>query len=195
MVCKDCNLSTSNNSAQNRIGIIFEYESYLQLRNMMLLFGLLSVTIWIYFLVFYIKINANARDWYLFTWLTVIAFLLDEVYFLFRYYNLYLDLKENDEIISEQEIDDMGAQTYVRYYVICENNIYVDSHAVEDYSAYKEVIDTPFQTKRSVNGMTADEVKRIITQMTGIVDGELRFFSDARIPRCPIQACSGTSIS
>ncbi len=185
MVCKDCNLSTSNNSAQNRIGIIFEYESYLQLRNMMLLFGLLSVTIWIYFLVFYIKINANARDWYIFTWLTVIAFLLDEVYFLFRYYNLYLDLKENDEIISEQEIDDMGAQTYVRYYVICENNIYVDSHAVEDYSAYKEVIDTPFQTKRSVNGMTADEVKRIITQMTGIVDGELRFFFGRKNPTMP----------
>ena len=79
----------------------------------MLLFGLLSVTIWIYFLVFYIKINANARDWYLFTWLTVIAFLLDEVYFLFRYYNLYLDLKENDEIISEQEIDDMGADRHM----------------------------------------------------------------------------------
>lgn len=185
LVCKDCGLSVSNNSAQNRIGLVFEYESYLQLRNLMLLFGVLSVTIWIYFLVFYIKINANARDWYIFTWLTVIAFLLDEIYFLFRYYNLYLDLKENNEIISEQEINDIGAQTYVRYYVVCENYVYVDVHAYEDYSAYTEVIDTPFQTKRSVNGMTMDEVKRIITQMTGIADGELRFFFGRKNPTMP----------
>ncbi len=110
------------------------------------------------------------------TWLTVIAFLLDEVYFLFRYYNLYLDLKENDEIISEQEIDDMGAQTYVRYYVICENNIYVDSHAVEDYSAYKEVIDTPFRDKTFGQRNDSRRSEAHNNQMTGIVDGELRFF-------------------
>ena len=63
--------------------------------------------------MFYIKINANARDWYLFTWLTVIAFLLDEGVFPFGTTICILTSKENDEIISEQEIDDMGTEPYV----------------------------------------------------------------------------------
>ena len=33
--------------------------------------------------------------------------------------------------------------------------------------------------------MTADEVKRIITRMTGIVDGELRFFFGRKNPTMP----------
>ena len=184
-ICIECRLAGANNAAQGRLGSVLSYESYLQLRNLMFLFGLLSVAVWMYFLLFYIKINANARDWYVFTWLNVISFLLDEVYFMFRYFNLYLDLKENNEIISEEEIADMGAQTYVRYYVICGNNIYVDPHVVEDFNSDQEVIDTPFHTRRSVNGMTAPEVRRIIAQMTGVTDGELRFFFGRKNPALP----------
>lgn len=184
-VCVECRLAGANNASQGRLGSVLSYESYLQVRNLILLFGLLSVAVWMYFLLFYIKINANARDWYVFTWLNVIAFLLDEVYFMFRYFNLYLDLKENNEIISEEEIADMGAQTYVRYYVVCGNHIYVDPNGVEDFHSAKAVIDTPFQTRRSVNGMTAPEVKRIISQMTGVADGELRFFFGRKNPALP----------
>ena len=181
-ICVECRIGGSASTDQGRLGNIFTHESYLQLRNLMLMFGLLSTAIWLYYLLFYIKINANARDWYVFTWLNVITFILDEFYFMFRYYNLYLDLKENNEIISEEEIADMGAQTYVRYYVVCGNNVYVDPHAVEDELSGNEVIDTPFQTRRSVNGMTMPEVKRIIGQMTGVNDGELKFFFGRRNP-------------
>ncbi len=46
---------------------------------------------------------------------------------------------------------------------------------IDPRTPYKEVIDTPFFTKRTMNGISVDEVKRIIKRMTG-VDGELRFF-------------------
>lgn len=151
------------------------HESHFQLRNLTIVFGVLTAVVWIYYCVFYVNINLNARDWYIFTWLTIIFFILDELYFISRYYNLYLDLKENDEIITPEELQDMTAKTYLRFYVICGNNIYVDAHAIDPKTPYKEIIDTPFFTKRSVNGISVDEVRRIIRKMTG-KDGELRFF-------------------
>lgn len=69
---------------------------------------------------------------------------MDVLYFVSRYYNLYLDMKENNEIITPEELNDMTAKTYLRYYVVCGNNIYVDSHAIDPKAVYKEVIDTPF---------------------------------------------------
>ena len=108
------------------------------------MFGALSVLVRVYYLIFYIRIGFNARDWYMFTWMTVIGFVIDELYFISRYYNLYLDLKENNEIITPEELQDMTAKTYLRFYVICQNHIYVDAHAIDPKTPYKEVIDTPF---------------------------------------------------
>ena len=56
----------------------------------------------------------------------IIAFVIDEIYFASRYYNMYLDLKENGEIITEDELGDMTTKTYLRYYVVCGNNIYIN---------------------------------------------------------------------
>lgn len=40
----------------------------------------------------------------------------------------------------------------------------------------KYVIDTPFVTKRNVNGITTSEVMGIVQRLTGMRGGELRFF-------------------
>ncbi len=174
-VCVSCRLHNGNTLERGALGRLFSYETHLQLNNLMGLFGILTAVVWGYYLVFYVNINLNARDWYVFTWVTIICFVLDEVYFIARYYNLYLDLKENNEIITPEELRDMTAKTYLRYYVVCGNSMYMDTHAIDRKTPYKEVYDTPFFTKRTVNGITVDEVKRIIKKMTG-VDGELRFF-------------------
>lgn len=176
-ICKECRIQNGANASTNRlVGNLLAHETYFQLKNLTILFGVLSVIDWAYFLIFYVNINLNARDWYIFVWLTVIAYVLDEMYFVTRYYNLYLDLKENDEIISPEELNDMTAKTYLRYYVVCGNSIYVDCHALDPAAPYKEIIDTPFFTKRTVNGISLDEVKNIIEKMTGYPNGELRFF-------------------
>ena len=175
-ICVDCRLRNGDSIERGVLGSLFESEAHFQLRNLAIVFGVLSVIIWGYYLLFYVNININARDWYVFTWLTIIAFLLDEVYFIARYYNLYLDLKESNELITPEELNDMTAKTYLRFYVICGNHVFVDTHAIDPKAVYKEVIDTPFFTKRTVNGITADEVRRIINKMTGYDNGELRFF-------------------
>ena len=179
-ICRECRLRGGELSERGTMRHLLNHETHFQLRNLTLMFGILTVMVWAYYLVFYVNINLNARDWYVFTWLTIIFFVLDELYFGARYYNLYLDLKENDEVISQDELRDMTAKTYVRFYVICGNSMYVDTHVIDPRTPYKEVIDTPFTTKRTMNGITIDEVKRTIKKMTG-VDGELRFFFGRKV--------------
>lgn len=174
-LCHKCRMRNGDSMERGSLGQLFNQESHLQLKNLTVLFGCLSVVIWTYYLIFYINININNRDDYVFSWLTILCCLVDLVYFMARYYNLYLDLKENNEIITPEELRDMTAKTYLRYYVVCDNSMYIDAHSIDPVAPYKEVIDTPFFTKRSMNGIPIDEVKRTIKKMTG-VDGELRFF-------------------
>lgn len=175
-ICIDCRLRNGDSHERGIFGSILESEAQFQLRNLAYIFGVLSVLIWTYYLLIYVNININARDWYIFTWLTIIFVVLDELYFISRYYNLYLDMKESNELITPEQLNDMTAKTYVRYYVICGNHVFVNPHAIDPKAVYKEVVDTPFFTKRTMNGIPADEVKRIIERMTGYEDGELRFF-------------------
>ncbi len=174
-ICIECKTLNGNSIERGAMGAILNHEVHFQIKNLLKMFGALSVLVWVYYLIFYIRIGFNARDWYMFTWMTVIGFVIDELYFISRYYNLYLDLKENNEIITPEELQNMTAKTYLRFYVICQNHIYVDAHAIDPKTPYKEVIDTPFFTKRSMSGLAISEIKRIIRQMTGH-EGELRFF-------------------
>ncbi len=180
-ICVDCKLTIGDPNERGKLGSILNHESHIQLKNLVILFGILSAVIWIYYLVFYVNTDINARDWYIFLWLNIIAFILDEIYFIFRYYNLYLDLKENNEIITPEELRDMTAKTYLRFYVICGEYVYVNTKIADPKTPYRQVIDTPFFTKRTVNGITIPEVNNIIRKMTGVKDGELRFFFGRRI--------------
>ncbi|MCM1378255.1 MAG: hypothetical protein NC097_03530 [Clostridium sp.] len=175
-ICRRCKLANGIFQERGRVGLILEHESRLQISNLTLIFGILSAVILGYYFYIYKNIEVNARDWYIFIWLSVISIILDELYFAFRYYNLYLDLRENDEIITDSELQDMTAKTYLRFYVVCGNSVYVDSHVVDPESPYRELIDTPFFTKRSVNGISVVEVRTIIRKLTGVDSGELRFF-------------------
>ncbi len=179
-ICRECRLSADGLYERGKAGSILRYEAYFQIRNLIYLFGFLTVAVWAYYEFIYIKLSLNSRDYYVFTWLNIISFVLDELYFVARYYNLYLDLKENDEIITQEELQDMTAKTYLRYYVIYGDKIYLDPKSIVAGSEYKEVLDTPFVTKRSVNGIPIPEVRSIIRRLTGSADGELRFFYGRR---------------
>lgn len=176
-ICIDCKISKGLSLERGKLGEILSRESKLQLINLIWLFGVLSVVMWVYYFVWYYQ-NAlvNNRDWYVFLWINVIFILLDEVYFASRYYNIYLDLKENGEIITEEELSDMTTKTYLRCYVICGDYVYLNPKVADPFSPNKFVIDTPFVTKRNVNGITTAEMVSSIQRLTGVKDGEFRFF-------------------
>lgn len=156
--------------------LIAARENTLQLRNMVLLFLILSGVIWWYFLHIYVDVDLNGRDWYVFVWIVIFGVLIDEIYFIARYYNLYLDLKENDEIITPDELRDITAKTYIRTYAVCGEYMYIVRDAEDRLLQRKGVVDTPFVSKRNVNGVPTTEVRNIVEKMTGVKGGELKFF-------------------
>lgn len=181
-VCVDCRLYNGDRHDRGLLGQILHHESALQIRNLILIFALISIINWSYYLFIYVNIELNSRDWYVFAWCFVIMFVLDELYFVSRYYNLYLDLKESDEVIDQEDLENMEAKTYMRFYVICGNHIFIDTKAIDPTTPYREVLDTPFITRRSMSGIRVDEVKNIIGRMTGVGNGELRFFFGRKSP-------------
>lgn len=182
-ICRDCKISKGLTIERGKMGEVLNVETRIQLINLIILFGTLSLIVWVYYFVWYFQESiVNSRDWYIFLWLNLIAFVLDEIYFASRYYNIYLDFKENGEIITEEELSDMTSKTYLRYYVICGNNIFINTHVANPLLKNHYVVDTPFITKRNVNGITTAEVDSIIKRMTNIKDGELRFFFGRKSP-------------
>lgn len=179
--CIDCRSNKSFGGQRGVYGIL-NYEAHLQMKNFIVLSGLLTLAVWLYYQFSYINTNINSRDSYIFTWLTVIGVFLDEIYFSWRYYNLYLDLKENDELITPEELRDMTAKTYIRFYVVAGDKMYLTDNAVDSNDGKSEVWDTPFFTKQSMNGRLGDDVKSIIKKMTGIDNGELKFFYGRKSP-------------
>ena len=175
-VCKNCIGRLGGIRERGYYGYLATKESTLQLKNLLVLFALLSIYVWWYYLDRYVNISQNGRDWYVFVWIVILLSLLDEIYFIMRYYNLYLDFQEHDEIITPEEIHDMTARTYLRFYVICGEYVYIDRNATDRVTQRTNIYDSPFTTKKIVNGMPMTDVIRVIRKMSGIENGELRFF-------------------
>lgn len=180
-VCIDCRTRRSLGGQRGAAGVL-NSEAHLQLKNFIIMSGVLSLVVWAYYQFAYINVNINSRDAYIFTWLTVIGVFLDWIYFSWRYYNLYLDFKENNELITPSELRDMTAKTYLRFYVVCGDNLYLTEHALDSNPASGEVFDTPFFTKQTMNGIYGEDIKKLISRMTGVENGELRFFYGRKSP-------------
>ena len=173
-VCVECKMKQTF-GRRGAAGVL-NSEAHLQLNNYVIISAILTLIVWFYYNFHYIETNINGRDAYIFTWLTVIVLFLDEFYFIYRYFNLYLDLKEGDELITPEELSDMTAKTYVRYYVVSGNYMYLSKHQSDPNISGKEVIDTPFFTRQTMNGNLDGDVKQYIERMSGVRGGDLKFF-------------------
>lgn len=180
-VCRECNINFGSRLEKGFPGILFEHESRLQLYNILFIFGALSVFIWAYYLLRYSDTDVNDRDNYVFVWFDMIVFLIDEIYFIYRYVNIYNELLEDNDIISTSDLNNISAKTYVRAYLMCDDAIYLDDHAIDTANRGREVMDTPFQTRRNCNGMTSEEVQDLIESAYGVDNGELKFFFGRRM--------------
>lgn len=181
-LCNDCKFKNGLSIDRGRFGQLLHKENKVQLFNLFCLFLVMSVIVWVYYFTYYDKsADVNSRDKYIMLWLNLLCIVIDELYFALRYYSIYLDLKEEGNIITEQELCDMTTKTYLRFYVICGNSIYVNTKIMDPRMPYREIIDTPFVTKRNVNGITTAEVNGIISSMIKI-PGHLRFFFGRKNP-------------
>lgn len=184
-LCVDCRIQNGAHSNRGLYGSIIGRESKLQLKNLIWLFGVLTVIIWTYYLIKYQSFNTNAKDRYIFFWISVIAIMLDVFYFLYRYFNLYLDLKENNELLTPEELVDVTEKTYLRYYVICGNELYLHPNKGDVTNPAHSGFDTPFFTSVNESHVSEAEALEIIHKLTGTTDGELRLFYSQKAPDIP----------
>lgn len=187
-LCVNCKLTNGSPLDRGRVGVIYSNESAFQMLNIMALYAILTIVIYIYYLLEFIDVTITPRDRFIFSGVSIFFYIIDIVYFAMRYYNLYLDLKERDELLSPYDINTLGTRTYVRFYVIAGDSMYMASSSLDGLrDDESDIIDTPFLIKRTVSGIQEYEIKRFIETQTGVHDGELRFFygravADARRP-------------
>lgn len=183
-VCTDCMLTNGPYRVRGRIGMILHKESHLQLVNLTAIFALITVLTFVYYLYGYNPTNITARDMFVFCWLPIVLLFVDIVYFAIRYYNLYLDLRESDQILTPSELSEMQETTWVRYYVICEDSLFLDMTAHDELneSQSESVVETPFIVKRKASYISDSEAASIIRHLTGIRDGKIRLFYGRRSP-------------
>lgn len=183
-VCTDCMLINGNYRTRGRIGIILHHESKVQLSNLAVVFGVITAISYLYYLYVYNSTNITSRDTFVFCWLPIILLIGDVIFFAIRYYNLFLDLRERNQIVTPRELSEMNVTTWVRYYVICEDSVYLNMHAPDELKEADTdtVIETPFIVNRETSSITDDEAAAIIRQLTGVRDGKLRFFFGRRSP-------------
>lgn len=179
-LCVDCRLQNGSHTERGVYGQIISAESKLQLKNMLFISGILTIAVWTYYFLEYKSINTSPRDRYIFFWVTVIVLFFDIIYFLYRYYNLFLDMKENNELFTPDEVSELEGKTYIRYYVICGNDVYLNVNDHDVTNPNHRGIDTPFFTSLAKENVTTPEALDIIRKMTGTSDGELRFFYGRR---------------
>lgn len=185
--CKACRSTKKFWAKRGAAGVLLN-EAHLQIKNFILLSLVLSLIVWAYYQFAFIRVNINGRDDYIFTWLTIIVVFLNWGYFSWRYYNLYLDLQENDELLTAEQIQNLSGKTYLRFYVICGNNLYLSQHTIDSYMENTEVLDTPFFTAHSLKDINGFDPKKIVQEMTGVKNGELKFFYGRKNPDAPTQS-------
>jgi len=181
-ICSECRLHNGSPIERGRAGIMFSHESEFQLKNLILIFSIASIYFWCYFLFDFSEVSITNRDTFVFTWGMLILLVVDVLFFSMRYYNVYLDLKERNELVSPEDIKNISTSTYLRFYVICEDSIYlVKKENVDLKDEHPEVLDTPFVRRRIMKSVPEQEVRHIIEKDTGVNGGLLRFFFGRRV--------------
>ncbi|MCM1005307.1 MAG: hypothetical protein NC402_03310 [Prevotella sp.] len=181
-LCINCKITAGTPLERGHVGLIYSNESSLQMKNLIFIYLLITIVNYIYYLTDYVDLSISQRDRFIFSGVAILIYLFDVAYFGVRYYNLFLDLKESDELISPDDLNAMGTRTYLRYYVICDDSLYMSSTNLDNkYDADSDIIDTPFTIRRNVSGFQEYEIKQFIQEQTGVKNGELRFFYGRKV--------------
>jgi len=178
-----CNVYGSNQE-KGLSRALLSRESGFQLKVLMAIFGLLTVMLWGYDIYYFDRTNINDRDRYIFLWMFLCAIVALITYFSYRYSNLYQELKRADIIITPEQLSEMPTVTYLRYYVICGNSVYLNCHSTEinESGTIHDIIATPYLAKEKATNIPSHKVLKIIQDITGIENGDLRFFFGRELP-------------
>lgn len=164
-VCRRCVIHYGNALERGFLGKIFSQESRYQLRFLMLISLLLTVVTWTWFLVFYINVNVNAPDAFIFNWVPPIFYGLSIIYLSMRYFTLWSYYYNDIEGSAERH----GASTTIRYLVLTGNNMMLTRE--EDFADMPDSnkYDTPAMlTMAHTDRVSIDRARKIFSDLSDL---------------------------
>ena len=120
-VCRMCIIRHGNASERGFLGQIFRQESQFQVRLLLILSVAVSVLSWSYYSLFYVNVNINGTDAFIYNWVPVIFYSLSIVYLGLRYFSLW------GYYYNHLEMNPRGSEpgSTVRYIILTGDNVFL----------------------------------------------------------------------
>lgn len=170
--CRDCCFRLGAESERGFLGLQFSRESKFQLN---LLIGMsmgLSVVCWAYYFVYYINVNLNTPDLFMFRWLPMLVYAMSLGYLGLRYVGLWsYYMNVIDRNLARRE-----NSTLLRFLIICGDTVFVhdpaDDNGKREKNVDEQLWDTPARmyvpARRVLSDNEAQTYFRDITHLQGV---------------------------
>ena len=172
--CVDCTFRHGSAAERGFLGNIFSQEGKYQVRMLMMLSLLMSITVWLYYVIFYINVNLNTPDKFFYVWFPILLFGFSVLYLGVRYFSLWTYYCQDVEGSPVRH----GSSTLLRYMIFCGDYVFLKKYDPDkdDARAGEDKYDTPAKVYLSYRGrMLQYDVELYMKSLSGITDSEIRF--------------------
>lgn len=176
--CLDCIFRNGPAAERGFLGKLFSQEGQYQIRFLLFLSIILTISEWAYYSLFYININLNRPDRFFFVWIPIIFYILSIIYLGMRYFGLWTYYSQNLDGGPYQK----ASTTVLRYLVISEDHIYLKLPDIDrdDIKAGEEKYDTPARLSLSYrNHFSEYDIERYMTGLSGLTGNNIRHLYDS----------------
>lgn len=172
--CMDCLFRHGTAAERGFLGNIFSQEGRYQVRMLLLLSLFVSVTVWLYYNIFYINVNLNRPDKFFFVWIPVLIYVLSLIYLGIRYFSLWTYYCQNVEGSPLRH----GSSTLLRYIIICDEHVFLKLPDLDkdDVRSGEDRYDTPARLYVSYRNSISDyDIENYMKGLSDITESEIKF--------------------
>ena len=157
-VCRQCLVEFGSKSERGQLGELITREGRYQLFFLTSISAVLTIFTWVYYMVWYVNININIPDRFVFGWVPAVLYVVSLFYMGARYFTLWSEyFEESGEADSEHP-----ASTALRILIIHGNSIFLTSVEHTEFDT-PTAFGIPYE-KRLPQGRAGE----IFSKLTGI---------------------------
>lgn len=163
--CRDCVMWLGTTSERGFLGKLFVQESRYQLYFLLAISAVLTLFTWIYYAYWYVNVNINIPDKFVFGWVPVVLFVISIFYLGARCFTIwayyYQDVEGSDHV--------RGSMTSMRVLVIIGDSIYLHHEGEFNDIPDANKFDTPASlTVRHTSDLSLERAATMFSEMSMI---------------------------